>query len=158
LAALAGAAWRAGWAALEEFTQNKTAKDSKFSGRADLFLRSPASQDYVESKMAWPGGGTTQPINATGALRALERAQKDAQAVDLPNGSGKRIGVAFTVPKFRNVNRPLAELLAPLFDGLQVEKLDAVAWCFPPLVQLTWQTGRHTHVYPGVVLLAKIAV
>jgi len=65
LAALAAAAWRAGWAALEEFTQDKMKGRSKFSGRADLFLRSPDSQDYVESKVAWPGRGGTRPVNAS---------------------------------------------------------------------------------------------
>jgi hypothetical protein len=33
LAALAGAAWRSGWAALEEFPHDKMANRSKFSGR-----------------------------------------------------------------------------------------------------------------------------
>lgn len=160
LAALAAAAWRAGWAALEEFTQDKMQGRSKFLGRADLFLKSPDSQDYVESKIAWPSRGGTRPVNANGTLRRLDKALADAHAVDLANGSGARIGLVFAVPYFRSVVHlsPL-ELLGPFFDGLQDASLDAVAWCFPTVAQgLTSQEGRHTHVYPGVVLLAKIAV
>lgn len=160
LAALAAAAWRAGWAALEEFTQDKMHGRSRFVGRADLFLKSPDSQDYVESKIAWPGRGGTRPVRADGTLRALERAQTDARAVRLENGVGTRVGVVFAVPYFLSkVQRSPLELLGPFFTGLQGADLDAVAWCFPAVAQgLTWPEGRHMHVYPGVVLLAKLAV
>jgi len=57
LAALAGAAWRSGWAALEEFSQYKRVKATRFDGRADLYLKSPDTEDYVESKMVWPRSG-----------------------------------------------------------------------------------------------------
>ncbi|OGA28055.1 MAG: hypothetical protein A3I65_09900 [Betaproteobacteria bacterium RIFCSPLOWO2_02_FULL_68_150] len=64
------------------------------------------------------------------------------------------------MPYFRSkVDRSLLELLGPFFNGLQDASLDAVAWCFPADAQgLTLREGRHTHIFPGVVLLAKIAV
>lgn len=160
LAALAAAAWRAGWAALEEFTQDKMQGRAKFLGRADLFLKSSDSQDYVESKIAWPSRGGIRPVNAKGTLRRLDKALTDARAVDLANGSGTRIGLVFAVPYFRSeVNLSPLELLGPFFDELQGASLDAVAWCLPTVAQgLTLKEGRHTHVFPGVVLLAKIAV
>jgi hypothetical protein len=160
LAALAAAAWRAGWAALEEFTQDKMQGRSTFLGRADLFLKSPDSQDYVESKIVWPGRGGTRPVNAKGTLRWLEVALTDARAVRVANGTGTRIGLAFAVPYFHSkVSRSPLELLTPFFDGVQDADLDAVAWCFPAVAQgLSWPEGRHRHVYPGVVLLAKVAV
>lgn len=159
LAALAAAAWRSGWAALEEFSQEKKAKRSRFSGRADLYLKSPACQDYVESKIVWPGGGT-RPMNANSTLRALDSAQNDARAVHLADGAGNRIGVVFAVPYFRRgAQRPMVESLAQFFDGLQYAKLDAVAWCFPPLTEeLVWKSTGHSYFLPGVILLAKSAV
>ena len=43
--ALAGAAWRIGWAALEEFGLDKVVKRHAANGRGDLFLQSDTAHD-----------------------------------------------------------------------------------------------------------------
>jgi hypothetical protein len=158
LAALASAAWRSGWAALEEFSHDKILKLAKFYGRADLYMRSPGAHDYVEAKMAWPKG-VARPINARQTLRELDSACNDARKIHLANGEGTRIGVVFACPRFPSgAEQPLVELLAPFFEQIEGTELDAVAWCFPPLqnaLTALWG-GRINLAYPGVVLLARV--
>jgi len=159
ISALAAAAWRCGWAALEEFPQSKRQRRSRFFGRADLFLQSPRSQDYVEAKFAWLSvKGTARGIDAF--LKALLDALTDARNLDLPSGRARRIGVAFAaVYSPKGNQKAVSELLSSVFDRLQAADFDAAAWCFPPTARmLTWKDHHTTKVYPGVILLAKSAV
>jgi hypothetical protein len=152
LAALAAAAWRAGWAALEEFQQTKLVEKRKITGRADLFLRSPISEDYVESKLVWCREGDDSRIKET--LAGIDAACTDVLALHLePYSELRQIGIVFAVPSFRSgdLQKLLTELLS-LVEHLQETGLDAVAWCFPTLPQPCIWEGR---TYPGVFLLAK---
>jgi hypothetical protein len=154
LAALAGAAWRAGWAALEEFSHEKIVKRSKFSGRADLFLRTPVSEDYIESKLVWCREGSKQRCAWT--VKGMRSACDDARALHLEKRKGiQRIGVVFVVPSLRKGDRrELSSALAAFFETVNSVGVDAAAWCFPPIARHLGQDGR---VYSGVILLAKKA-
>lgn len=82
LAALAAAAWRIDWAALEEFSHEKVRPNGRFSGRADLLIRSPMAEEYIEAKLAWCRHATDERVAM--AVSALEQACVDAAAVQLP--------------------------------------------------------------------------
>jgi hypothetical protein len=153
IAALASAAWRSGWAALEEFTHSKTLKRGRVFGRADLYLKSPDTEEYVEAKIAWPGRGR-KTVNANETLEKLDGACGDVKKVHLPGNLGTRVGVVFAVPRFpAGSKQPVSEQLAPFFEELQNAELDAAAWCFPPLAkELIWNRGKHKDAYPGVEL------
>jgi hypothetical protein len=155
IAALAAAAWRCGWAALEEFAQPKKARRLKFAGRADLFLLSPRCEEYVEAKSNWlyvtRNRGNTDPFQ-----RAFRAALADARNIHLKPGKHMRVGVAFgTVYTRREGLAPASRGLATVFENLSNEDFDAAAWCFPMAAQvLEWTTLR----FPGVVFLAKTVV
>jgi hypothetical protein len=152
LAALAGAAWRAGWAALEEFAQDKLAMRSRFIGRADLFMKSSTSEDYVEAKLVWCRDGVKSRIART--VENIKKACNDARALHRPRGTAiQRTGVVFAVPSFLGTGgQPPHKILASRIDALQSITLDATAWCFPKTARrLEWRGG----IYPGVILLAK---
>jgi hypothetical protein len=158
LAALAAAAWRSGWAALEEFPQPKILKRTRFGGRADLFIKSPSCQDYVESKMCWVTTRRDLEAAALGTSREVRRACRDASALRLPSSDGTthRIGVVFAVPYFRAAAaKSLPKFLAPFFEALGTTDFDAISWCFPPPARnLVWKE-ESDDIYPGIVLVAK---
>src|SRR5262245_20368122 len=60
VAAVAAAAWGSGWAALEEFVNERGADEETRRGRADLYLWSQCGEDYVEAKLVWLRYGYTQ--------------------------------------------------------------------------------------------------
>ena len=154
LAALAAAAWRSGWAALEEFPHDKMINGSKRRGRTDLYLKSPASEDYVESKLVWCREGSGRRIARV--LAGIDEACTNARALRLGrNADARRIGVVFAIPSRRNSDsRELHGLLAKLINSVHEIGMDAAAWCFPPPGAQRDSDGRD---YPGVVLLAKLA-
>jgi len=155
IAALAAAAWRCGWAALEEFAQPKTAKRSRFAGRTDLYMRSPISEDYVEAKCGWINVSSTKG-NATGFLNAYRAARADARNVHLKPGKHRRIGVAFaSVYTSANSQSSVSSGLASVISKLGDEKFEAAAWCFPIAAQgLKSTEAGVSYLYPGVVVLA----
>jgi len=155
LAALAAAAWRSGWVALEEFPQPKRTKRVHFDGRADLFLKSPSSEDYVEAKMSW----LTTRVSAAKAVAAIDRdvqrACSDASSLRIAASGGIRVGVVFAVPYIPRQAELSLERFDDFFDAISDAQFDAVAWCFPKCArQLTWDEPR-ANVHPGVILLAK---
>ncbi len=154
-AALAAAAWRCGWAAIEEFAQPKKAKRSRLAGRTDLYMRSPESEDYVEAKFEWLEVSDTK-VNETPFLKAYDAARADARSVYLEPGEHRRIGVAFgSVYTPENSHFPVSSRLASVFSKLGSEKFDAAAWCFPKAAQeLKDIDNGVSYLYPGVVVLA----
>jgi len=51
---LAGAAWKAGWVALEEFQSEKGYKNkAKTNGRTDLFFANETAEELLEAKFKW---------------------------------------------------------------------------------------------------------
>ena len=159
IAALTAAAWRCGWAALEEFAQPKKARRLKFAGRADLFLLSPRCEEYVEAKSDWLYV-TSNKSNTEPFQRAFRAAGADARKLHLEPGKHRRVGVAFgTVYTPYAGLTPLSPELASVFGNLSNEDFDAAAWCFPMAAQVVeWTTRSVTCRYPGVVFLAKAVV
>lgn len=157
LAALAGAAWRCGWAALEEFPHDKMANRSKFSGRADLYLMSPGPEYFVEAKLVWCQD-RNKPRHGRVLLNGINIACKDARALRLGNGTGiNRISVVFAVASLsKTEQRDLPGVFATLFETVHGLGLDAAAWCFPRIAKPLECEGEE-RVFPGVFLLAKKA-
>jgi len=155
LGALAGAAWRLGWAALEEFPQPKNLKRKRFGGRADLFLKSPKHEDYVESKMTWMTLRRGQVTPADGVLRGLTSACKDASALHLTKSSERRVGIVFAVPYYRMGTILPLDVFDDFFETLASHAIDAAAWCFPECArELIWKEP-YENVHPGVILVAR---
>lgn len=154
IGALAGAAWLSGWAAMEEFTHDRRVKHSNARGRADLFMKSPVSEYFVESKLVWCREGSN-PRTAR-ARKGMRAACKDARTLHQEEDTGiKRVGVVFAIPSLPVGDcRTLPSVLSEFVTIMHSDGLDAVAWCFPPGAELR-VSGRRE--YPGVFLLAKLA-
>jgi len=150
---LAGAAWRCGWIALEEFQSEKSAEDLGWRGRLDLWLSSAVESYLIEAKQAWPYlGGATGSRTAGGALK---EAHADALNLVLTDPE-LRVGVAFCSPyhHLRGGNR-VEDELRRLLEEVQQLPWDAMAWCFPAATRAL--VDRHgERVYPGVLLLASV--
>src|SRR4051812_35849735 len=123
LAALAGAAWRLGWAALEEFPQSKRIDRAISSGRADLYLKSPRYGEYIESKMTWFCYRGVPSAAASVLCRKLEAACVDAAVIHERNSNNHRVGVLFAVPYYRKGALHFATWLAALFAALADEQI-----------------------------------
>jgi hypothetical protein len=147
---LAGAAWRCGWIALEEFQAEKSAERLGWQGRLDLWLRSSTTSYLIEAKQAWPYLGDATGVDT--AARALKEAGEDAASV-VATDPTTRLGVAFCSPyhKFRS-QKQLEDRLSRFLEEVERLPCSAVAWSFPAVTrELAEFPGEQ--VYPGVMLL-----
>lgn len=54
ISVLAGAAWKSGWVALEEFQSKKGYRNrAKTNGRTDLYFANEADEELIEAKFEW---------------------------------------------------------------------------------------------------------
>ena len=93
IGALAGAAWKAGLYAIEEYAALKKPKDvtSKGSGRIDLYLTDSEGNDaVVEAKICWVAPRTTEKTLRNKMTEACKDAKRDHDAK-------LKIGVVFYV-------------------------------------------------------------
>jgi hypothetical protein len=141
---LASAAWRAGWYSLEEFGYKKR---SKPRGKCDLYIHAKHKEqgEYIEAKQAW--NVNISQVHLSKAVSA---------AKELKKGDEIRIGLLFHCPSIhpkyeQDINKLIGEIIN---NDLKV-KSDAIAWVFPePCRNLK---GYDERIYPGILLLAKIA-
>ena len=151
---LAGAAWRCGRVALEEFQYVKGFKNKpKWLGRADLWLASDDHKELVEAKFRWCSlrsrNGITNIANETLELAALDA--KKTRGGDL---TLKAIGVAFVPFYTKNVKiEELAILIESAISNLKSSDYHAIAWCFPR--ETRHSKSSQGNYLPGVAILAK---
>jgi hypothetical protein len=145
---LAAAAWRAGWVALEEFGNKRRAQRH---GRSDLYIY-PCDRDkgeFIEAKQAW---------SINGARNALGRSEEDAKCLDQVK-SNLYIGVAFVSPIIQekyeqDIDNKIQQIIT---TALNIN-CDGVAWSFPVNARsLKFVEQGKPIIYPGVLLLAKVA-
>jgi len=151
---LAGAAWRCGRVALEEFQFVKGFKNKpKWLGRADLWIASDQHEELIEAKFKWCSLNSRNGI-ASVANDTLDLATSDAKK---SRGGGlelKAIGVAF-VPFYTKECEieKLGSLIDSAISNLKTSNYHAMAWCFP---RETRQSNSAKGNYlPGIVMLAK---
>jgi hypothetical protein len=149
---LAGAAWRCGWIALEEFQYEKGYRNKpKWNGRADLYLGSENKEEIIEAKFDW-----LSLYSSKNALRragiVLTRAIKAAKVTRGGNSNLNCVAVAF-LPAWlptkksdileKNIEETIAEFVGANFH--------AIAWCFPK--EYRWTESSKGNYTPGVVLV-----
>lgn len=149
---LAGAAWRSGWIALEEFQANKTEDNVGWRGRLDLWLRSALASYVIEAKLEW--------VNLNGSLteagiNSLSEACSDVQNLSLMEPQ-TRVGISFCVPYIRrSFATGVDERIQSLLDRLKEVNHDAISWCFPSYTRALLDRTQE-EVYPGIILLARL--
>lgn len=165
---LAGAAWRCGRIALEEFQSEKSGESlneqtgkvayTERKGRCDLWICDEQSdEEVIEAKFKW--------------VNMLSSKKGDLAEICLRDAVGnarttrgrekiRSIGTAF-LPVYANSKKikdtkVLETKIADTIQMAQGLKADLVAWCFPK--RLREYVGEEFGNYlPGVILLAKEA-
>lgn len=153
---LAGAAWRCGRVALEEFQYEKGFKNKpKWLGRADLWLASDDHEELIEAKFKWCSlrsrSGIVNIANETLDLATLDAKKSRGGASQL-----KAIGVAF-LPFYTKESDAdkLAFLIERAISDLKTSNYYAMAWCFPRETRKAYSSKGN--YLPGIAMLAKIA-
>jgi len=159
---LAGAAWRCGWVALEEFQTEKQEPvpeegdviDAKrWKGRCDLFICSDVRSDTIEAKFKWLSLNSRDIEGQSSQL--LDKALSDAHNTSCGE-SIHAVGVAF-IPfyiKEAALSEDIDELIDGALDEMKKIGADLIAWCFPEFMRDN--VSEKGYIHPGVVMLAKL--
>lgn len=151
---LAGAAWRSGLVALEEFHYIKGYKNKpKWLGRADLWLASDHHTELIEAKFAWCSLKSRNCI--TEKVQALlDLAEIDAKKSRGANIQTKAVGAAFVAfyigkRESNNVDNLINEAIASIKDC----NYHTLGWCFPKHTRTV--LSENGNILPGIAILAK---
>lgn len=149
---LAGAAWKAGIYAIEEYGAPKKSKStSKRSGRIDLYLTNESQDAIVEAKMCWVSPGTQSKTLESKMTEACTDAKRD-------HDGAQKIGAVFYVMRVHQEHVREKTLLAEV-ERIRMTAPDVLAWCFPAKTR-DLQSGklqREGYVWPGVIMALKVA-
>lgn len=166
LSTLAGAAWKIGWGALEEYSTKKLyfkkgADKSHATGRCDLWIAHNSKSFAIEAKHSWQRIGSGVKTPNKGAKRKFQAAFKDAGRLQ-KNEADARLAVLFVAPSFPRSQLPPGETeraekaTEVINEWIATIKTDfgyeAVAYVFPAATRTCEYDGR---IYPGVALIAK---
>ena len=148
---LAGAAWRCGRMALEEFQYQKGYRNKeKWNGRADLYLASEHSEEMIEAKFGWLSLSTTDRVQSR-VNAVLNLATTDAKNTKGSHAGTSCIAVAF-LPAWLPTKHPnkLEPKIQSAIECLPGANSHAVAWCFPKEYRRVESSlGNYT---PGVIM------
>lgn len=149
---LAGAAWRSGRIALEEFQGEKGYRNKvKKLGRVDLWLSNEIDEEYIEAKYKWISmvSNKTKRLIDQVMISACQDAKKSRG-----NHSIKAIGVGF-FPVYINNNsvKNIDLLIYNIIRNFIQYEYHAIAWTFPK--QMRNYTSDINNVLPGLFLVAK---
>lgn len=157
---LAGAAWRAGWVALEEYQSEKRRKgvDSENStGRNDLYLSTEEKGYCIEAKVCYLDIDHREEIESliTGKLQS---AQVDAGKLVGLDEEIETLGLVFAMPWCRCPNKATEAQINAFIDGVMRLPSPVKAWCFPDNAQkIKGETDDVKYYYPGVALIMDVS-
>jgi len=152
---LAGAAWRCGRIALEEFQYQKGYKNKrKWNGRADLYLASEDDEEMIEAKFGWLSLSSPERVKMR-IQTVLSLAAMDAKKTKGSHTGTSCVAVAFLpawLPTKQGPER-LEQKISAAIATLPETKCHAVAWCFPKEYRLV--ESSNGHYTPGVIMAAS---
>ena len=154
---LAGAAWRSGWVALEEFSLGKSGRKDR-RGRADLWLQSWMGSDYVEGKFGrYMDCDYEKAIDD--ALYYLRKAKADVRRI-LRDGdkAARKLGVTFVcMQSYGDKEETEDQQIAgfALRCRQETKRVGMIAWCFPREARSLGSDEGRTH-FSGVLLLGSL--
>lgn len=162
---LAGAAWRCGWIALEEFQSYKmdmsqsqsdeninSENPQRWLGRADLYLGSDNHHENIEAKFKWVCLTSDKKIQII--EDCLDRACKDALNAK-GDGISDDVGMCFIPFYIKEAKADMIdEKIDKLIEELSGVKADAYAWNFPQTIRsLPHEVSKN--IRPGIAVFAK---
>ena len=150
---LAGAAWRCGWVALEEFQSLKGYRNQKkTNGRIDLWLATERDEELVEAKYNLLSLNSID-MEKQVASTMLE-AQKDAKRSGGVYPDLNAIAIGF-FPVYATLGRTddIDEVIGDALDIFKGYDYHAMAWSFPRETRnIEYEGSRYI---PGVIMLIK---
>ena len=148
---LAGAAWKSGRTALEEFQYRKGhVNKKKWNGRADLYLTCDEHEDMIEAKFGWLSLNSAESTSAR-IDELLSGAIADARKTQGPDKDLLCHGVAFMPVWQKNGQKDdVDERIQQVVTGLLNSSAHAVAWCFPREYRKV--VNEKGNITPGVVM------
>jgi hypothetical protein len=153
---LAGAIWKHGGLAFEEFSIMKAMADGTSSrGRADLYFDFGEDRFQAEAKHAFTKlGGRTGQIDHTARLtELLEQSVADVKCCE--DYEATRLGLVFAAPSIPKTEADSMDAsLRGWLGKLLVMSHDAIAWVFPSEGSRRESGSRY---YPGIALLIRKA-
>ena len=157
---LAGAAWRCGYIALQEFIWEKDS-ETRRSGRADLYLcDSSETEEYIEAKFSWLSLQSRNPEKVVNDVMA--KARNDAFRTKNSRRYVKTVAVSFIgvytkLSDYDEIYNAIEERIEEIWKmDIHGRKLDLLAWNFPE--KLWHENNRHqetNNLTPGVIMLAQ---
>ena len=139
LSTLAGAVWRAGGIAFEEFSAEKLVHTARgkhrmnYSGRCDMFFEFGSREFNIEAKFGYSGGTNIGGDPRPRITGILDEARKAAGRLPVAKEQ-TRLAVAFITPyfthKFRNHE---GLMICRWIEKTQAIRCSAKAWVFPKI-------------------------
>jgi hypothetical protein len=154
---LAGAIWKNGGWALEEFGTDKWVGSNKkktFSGRCDIAFGVDGQDFWGEAKQCWP---TLNGTNNSGMVIAnLDRADKQVKSGKARGYKG--VAIAFVVPKVLKANRrQIDNHITSYVDQLEKTIPNVtLAWTFPAQTRYLYPGNDwRGYFFPGIIIALR---
>ena len=146
ISVLAGAAWKVGGYAFEEYGSPKTTDGKICAGRLDLQFAIQSQEFIAEAKQCWIPWTSNSSLDCV--RDSLAAAERDVRRC-APHGM-RKLAIVFGVPHITEQKR---EHLWPRLDRLIADageaNAHARAWVFPKRRQVPIIKGR---LYPGAIM------
>ncbi len=148
---LAGAAWRSGRTALEEFQYRKGHKNrKKWNGRADLYISCDEREEIIEAKFGWLS--LVNPDSASDRIEEVMRlAVKDALVTQGGAKDLTSLAVAF-LPAWQKAGDPrqLEDHIAETLKQSKFANVHGIGWCFPKHYRSV--VSEKGNLTPGIIM------
>lgn len=157
LSVFAGAIWRSGGIAYEEYAEEKrqpmslTGRRSAYSGRCDLYFELGDIGYVAEAKQGWSGGSNDR--DPVPRIRKVLRSARES-ASRLASHGQHRTALVFVAPRFAGAYHSESEAMINrwIAKATAIPKWEK-AWVFPKSSRfIQSDNGRY---YPGVMIFAR---
>jgi hypothetical protein len=153
LSILAGAIWKSGGIAFEEYSFEKRKKrrsKHRVNGRNDLYFMWKGAEFIVEAKYSSFGASKIQEEPNEGIQECLENAREDVRKCSAPGQ--RRLAVAFVRPYFPiSQKNKISQNLEKWINNLKKVNYSCAAWVFPK----DSRYFKGNYYGPGIAILIK---
>ena len=149
---LAGAAWKAGFVALEEYQTEKISSEGEcIKGRNDIYISNADHHACIEAKVIFPDiseNNCNKLINSglANAVSDAREVAEDAEDID-------KLGIVFIAPYSGNKNKASDKEVMAFIELIENHRAPIKAWCFHNNAQKPM--SHDDRYYPGVAMLME---
>lgn len=157
LSIFAGAIWKSGGSAFEEFSSTKdNGIDQTYSGRCDIEFGVGRSEFMGEAKQCWINLDEDWRENIKEVHSSIDAARRDVLQVPLWRNHS-RLGIVFVVPSISKKKKDGVDVYLNSFIEKIIEINNVtVAWVFPRkarCLEPPKNSSAAGNIFPGVVIL-----